>query len=365
MDFRKGMIPIAKPITGEEERVAVLEVLNSGRLSQGPRVEEFESKFAEFTGTKYGIAVNSGTAALQVALMAHVKAGEEVIVPSFTFIATANAVLLAGGKPVFADIEDETYALDPENVKEKITPNTKAIIPVHLYGHPADMKAIMEIAHDHNLEVIEDASQAHGAEFHGKKAGSFGMGCFSFYPTKNITTGEGGMITINSKEIAEKARMIRNHGSKKMYEHEILGLNLRMNEISAAIGVQQLKRLEEFNSMRIKNAEFLSERLRNSLIKPVVRKNCKHVFNQYTVRVKRRDEFAKILNREGIGVRVYYPIPVHKQPFYRKLGYNDKLPVTERVSTEVVSIPVHPSITRKDLDYIVSAINNINEEWRN
>jgi len=358
------MIPIAKPIIGEEEKAAVLEVLNSGMISQGNKVEEFESRFAEFTGTSYGVALNSGTAALQVALMAQgIKAGDEVIVPSFTFIATANAVILAGGKPIFAEIEDETYTLNLENVKEKITKRTRAIIPVHLYGHPADMRAIMEIAHDYKLNVIEDASQAHGAEFHGKKAGSFGTGCFSFYPTKNITTGEGGMITTSSKEIAEKARMIRNHGSKEQYKHEILGLNLRMNEISAAIGICQLEKLEEFNSKRISNAEYLSERLRNSnLIPPIVRKNCKHVFNQYTVRVKsKRNEFVEILNKKGIDTRIYYPIPIHKQPLYRELDYEDRLPVTERVSSEVVSLPVHPSLMEKDLDYIASTIN---EEWK-
>lgn len=356
------MIPIAKPLIGVEEKQAVMEVLGSGIIAEGPKVREFEQAFAEFTGTEHAVAVNSGTAALHVALLAHgVGPGDEVITTPFTFIATANSILYTGAKPVFADIEEDTFNIDSVDVAEKITEKTKAILPVHLYGHPADMKAIMEIAEDHSLEVVEDACQAHGAEFEGKKVGSFGTGTFSFYPTKNMTTSEGGMITTDDEKIAGKARMIRSHGSKQRYIHEIVGFNLRMTDISAAIGLCQLKKLSDFNGKRMENAGYLTKQIENKEVKPpVVRKNCTHVFHQYTIRVEGdRDAVVNTLNQKGVGTGIYYPIPIHRQRLYRDLGYDVSLPVSEELAEKVISLPVHPSVTKENLDYIASTLNEL------
>lgn len=361
------MIPIAKPIIDEDEIAAVTAVLRSGIIAQGRKVEEFEEAFAQFIGTKYAVAVNSGTAALHIALLAQgIGEGDEVITSPFTFIATANSILFTGAKPVFADIEEETFNIAPDSIAEKITPRTKAIIPVHLYGQPCDMKKIMGIADEHKLAVIEDACQAHGAEYEGKKVGSFGTGCFSFYPTKNMTTGEGGMITTNDKDIAQKARMIRSHGQRQRYLHEILGYNYRMTNIAAAIGLCQLGKLEEFNSKRIENAKFLTKELSGikGLIPPSIKSNTKHVFHQYTVRVTQdfgisRDELRQKLMNKGVATEIYYPLPIHKQPLYQNLGYNDHLPNSEKLAKEVLSLPVHASLTKEDLENVVRAIQDI------
>lgn len=359
------MIPIAKPIIGEEEINAVVEVMRSGVIAEGQKVKDFESNFADYVGTSYAVAVNSGTAALHAALLAHgIGNGDEVITPPFTFAATSNSVLFTGAKPVFADIKEDTFNIDPERIIEKITPGTKAIIPVHLYGQSADMKSIMEIAQDNDLIIIEDACQAHGATFEGKKTGSFGTGTFSFYPTKNMTTGEGGIITTNDKTVAEKAKMIRSHGSRQRYYHEMLGYNLRMTDIAAAIGLVQLKKVDGFNDLRIRNAQYLSKSLNNinGISLPYVDRRCKHVFHQFTVRIRNgitRDEIVSLLNKKGIGTGIYYPLPIHKQPFYKDLGYSDSLPVSEKASEQVISLPVHPSITRTDLDTISQTLREL------
>jgi len=352
------MIPIAKPMLGKEEIDAVTEVLSSGMIAQGPKVEEFELAFAEYTGCEYAAAVNSGTAALHIALLAHgIGKGAEVITSPFSFIATANSILYTGAKPVFADVESDTYNIDPEKIQEKITPKTRAIMPVHLYGHPADMKAIMEIAADNKLIVIEDACQSHGAECLGKKVGSFETGAFSFYPTKNMTTSEGGMLTTNEKEIAEKAKMIRAHGSKVRYLHEVLGFNLRMTDIAAAIGLVQLGKLQGFTAARQKNAEILSAGLReiSEIVPPITKAGCTHVFHQYTIRAEKRDQLEAFLKEKQIGTGVHYPISIHKQPVYRELGYKDSLPVSEKATEEVLSLPVHPALSRTDLQEVVEA----------
>ncbi|MDY0386648.1 MAG: DegT/DnrJ/EryC1/StrS family aminotransferase [Methanolobus sp.] len=356
------MIPIARPQLDDAELEAVSDVLRSGIIAEGQRVAEFEQAFAEYTDTEYAVAVNSGTAALHAALLAHgIGKGDEVITSSFSFIATGNSILFTGAKPVFADIKADTFNLDPKLIKEKITPATKAIMPVHLYGQPADMDAMSDIAEEHDLVLIEDACQAHGATYNGKKVGSFGTGAFSFYPTKNMTTSEGGIISTNDKEVADRARMIRSHGSKKRYLHEMLGYNLRMTDISASIGMVQLKKLPKYTSRRQHNAKLLTQSLRDieGIQCPTIKDGCKHVFHQYTIRTQNRDALAEHLMNKGIGTGIYYPIPIHRQPYYKELGYNDSLLVTEKASREVLSLPVHPGVTDEDIDIISTVIR----EW--
>lgn len=355
------MIPISKPLLTEEERRAVLEVLDSGMLAQGRRVRQFEEEFARFCGVRYAIATSSGTTALQTALLAHgIGPGDEVLTTPFTFIASANAILFAGARPVFVDIDPITYTLNPNLIEAAITPKTKAILPVHLYGCMADMPAIMEIAQRYGVVVIEDACQAHGASINGRMAGSFGTGCFSFYPTKNMTTAEGGIITTNDEEIARRCRLIRNHGMDQPYLHETLGYNFRMTDLQAAIGLVQLRRLAEFNEKRIANAAYLTAHLRG-VIPPSVPAGYRHVFHQYTIRVPdgRRDRLSAGLTERGIGNRVYYPLPIHRQPYYRQLGYDVSLPAAERASEEVLSLPVHPALTDDELACIVEAVSEL------
>ncbi|NOZ59203.1 MAG: DegT/DnrJ/EryC1/StrS family aminotransferase [Euryarchaeota archaeon] len=354
------MIPVAKPVIGEEEKRAVLEVLESGMLAQGPKVEEFERAFAGYIGVEHAVATSSGTTALHVALLAcGIESGDEVITTPFTFIASANAILYCNARPVFADIDERTFNIDPEEVKERITRRTKAVLVVHLYGQPCDMRAIAEICEDYRLKLIEDACQAHGAEYRGRKVGSFGdAACFSFYPTKNMTTGEGGMLTTNSREVAERARLIREHGSRVRYEHIALGYNYRMTDIAAAIGLVQLSRLEEMNARRRANAAKLSRELRGveGITPPYVAPYAKHVFHQYTVRAENRAEVIRRLEAAGVGYGIHYPKPVHRQELYRRLGYRESLPKAEEASREVLSLPVHPALGDGDIERIASAV---------
>ena len=354
------MIPIAKPLIGAEEKQAVLEVLESGVLAQGPRVAAFEAAFAEMAGVKYAAATSSGTTALHVALLAHgIQAGDEVITTPFTFIASANSILYVGARPVFVDIDPGTFNIDPKQIEAAITPRTRAILPVHLFGLPADMDPIMEIADKHKLVIIEDACQSHGAEYKGKRVGSFGTGCFSLYPTKNITSAEGGMTTTNDAKIAENCRVIRQHGMRRRYYHDELGFNFRMTDVHAAIGLAQLQKLERFNQTRIANAQYLSAHLRGVVL-PEVPSGYRHVFHQYTVRVPdgRRDALLDHLKERGVGTGVYYPVPVHQQTYYtQELGYNLRLPESERAAAEVLSLPVHPALCHDDLKTIAAAVN--------
>ncbi len=353
------MINIAKPIIGEEEIKAVIDVLKSGMLAQGKNVQEFEENFAKYIGTKYAIATSSGTTALQTSLIAHgIGNGDEVITTPFTFIASANSILSVGAKPVFVDIEERTFNINPDLIKENINNKTKAIVSVSLFGLTPDMDKICKIANDNNLILIEDNAQAHGAEFKGKKAGSFGTGCFSFYPTKNMMTGEGGMITTNNQNIFEKSKMIISHGSKIRYNHEIFGLNFRMTNIAAAIGIEQLKKLNEFNKKRMKNADYLIRNLKDTkIILPSIPQNHKHVFHQFTIMIDNRDNVLKKLHEKEIKADIFYPKPIFEQPFYKKLGYNGNgLEVSQRVSGKVLSLPIHPSLTKNDLDYIIKTL---------
>ena len=355
-------VSIASPVIEEEEINAVIDVMKSGMIAQGPKVIEFEDEFAKYVGAKYGIATNSGTSALHVAILAAgIGEGDEVITTPFTFAATGNSILYTGAKPVFVDIDPETFTIDPAKIEEAITDKTKAIMPVQLYGQSADMDAIMKIAKEHDLIVIEDAAQAHGAEYNGVKVGNLGdMACFSFYPTKNMTTSEGGMITTDDDEIDEMCRIYRAQGSKTKYHNEYLGYNFRMTDIEAAIGFEQLKKVSGFNDARIDNAAYLNEGLADVdyVETPVVREGCKHVYHQYTIKVTngKRDELIEILAENGVGSGVYYPIPLYRQGVFTSRGYDLSLPVTEKIVNEVISLPIHPSLTEEDLDLIIKTI---------
>ncbi|MDF0591946.1 DegT/DnrJ/EryC1/StrS family aminotransferase [Methanotrichaceae archaeon Mx] len=317
---------------------------------------QFEDRFAEYVGTDYGAAVSNGTTGLHAALAAlGVGESDDVITTPFSFIATATSILMQGARPVFYDIDPETYNIDPDEIEDAITGRTKAIIVVHLYGLPCDMKPIMEIAEERDLLVIEDACQAHGAEYHGRRAGSIGdAGVFSFYPTKNMTTGEGGMITTSDQKVAERARMIRNHGQSERYVHPILGYNYRMTNLAAAIGLSQLKMIDHFNEKRRENARYYDENL--NLDAPFVPDGYKHVYHQYTIQVDEREKFTRHLEEEGVGYGVHYPIPIHRQPLMRE--YNGQsFPRTEEASRRVVSIPVHPGLSIEEREQVVRALN--------
>jgi dTDP-4-amino-4,6-dideoxygalactose transaminase len=354
------MINIAKPQIGEEEKRAVLEVLDSGMIAQGPRVKAFEEAFAAMCGVKHAIATASGTTALHVALLATgIGRGDEVITSPFTFIASANSVLYTGARPVFIDIDPITFNLNPALIEAAITPHTKALLPVHLFGLSCDMDPILAIARKHELVVIEDACQSHGALYKGKRVGSFGNGAFSFYPTKNMTSAEGGMITTDDDFIAEKSRVIRQHGMRRRYYHDELGFNFRMTDVHAAIGLEQLKKLEARNEQRHTNASFLNANLKGIVI-PTTPEDYEHVYHQYTVRVPggKRDALRTYLQENGVGSEVYYPVPVHKQSFYEgELGYRGSFPEAEQAANEVLSLPVHPALSQADLNMIVTRVN--------
>jgi dTDP-4-amino-4,6-dideoxygalactose transaminase len=353
------MIPAAKPLIGDEERAAVDRILQSGMLAQGPEVAAFEDEFSKLVAQRHCIAVNSGTSGLHLALTAlGVTQGDEVIVPSFTFAATANAVALTGANPVFVDIDPQTFNIDPAAIEAAITPRTRAIQPVHLYGQPAAMKEIMAIAARHDLIVAEDSAQAHMASLDGTPVGAFGAtGVFSFYPTKNMTSGEGGMISTASDVVARQCRLLRNQGMEKRYVNEVIGFNTRMTEIHAAIGRVQLTKLARWTEQRRANAKFLDENLQGLVI-PFVSPGAFHVYHQYTIRVigHDRDAFAAEMVKRGVGNGVYYPIPVHQLPSF---GHTFDLPETTRATNEVLSIPVHPSLSQGDLETIVSVVNSI------
>jgi len=356
----QAFIPPAKPIIGEDEIEAVTRVMRSGMIAQGPEVAAFETEFAEhFTPLRRAVAVNSGTSALHIGLMSSgIGAGDEVIVPSFTFAATANSVALTGASPVFADIDPDSFCLAPASVEASITERTRAIMPVHLYGHPADMESLRRIAERHGLQLFEDAAQAHGASLHGVPVGSFGtFGAFSLYPTKNMTSGEGGMVTVEDAEVERKCRLYRNQGMLKQYHNEVVGLNNRMTDIHAAIGRVQLTKVDGWTAQRQTNAEFLTANLQG-VTPPPVAAGTVHVYHQYTVRVPEgRDEFAaQLKERFNVGSGMFYPVPNHRlAPFQSPV----ELPETERAAAECLSLPVHPSLSQDDLARVVEAVNTL------
>ena len=356
----QSFIPPAKPIIGEEERAAVDRVLRSGMIAQGPEVAAFETEFSDhFKLGRACVAVNSGTSGLHLGLLScGIGAGDEVIVPSFTFAATANSVALTGATPVFADIAADDFTLDPASVEASITEHTKAIMPVHLYGHPAKMDKLRAIADSHGLLLFEDAAQAHGASLNGTPVGAFGeFAMFSLYPTKNMTSGEGGMVSCADATIERNVRLYRNQGMLQQYHNEVVGLNNRMTDIHAAIGRVQLTKVDAWTKTRQENAAFLSANL-EGVTPPPVADGAVHVYHQYTIRVPEdRDGLAKALKEEyQVGSGMFYPVPNHRlKPFQVPV----ELPETERAAKECLSLPVHPSLTQEDLERIVNAVNTL------
>jgi len=360
-------IPVARPAIGQDEISAATAVLESGKLAAGEHVAEFEKLFADYCSTTHAIAVNNGTAALHAALLAaDIGHGDEVIVPSFSFFATASAVSMTGAKPVFADVNEQTFNVDPLNVEKCITSKTKAVIGVHLFGQPFDVEGVQQVCQSHNLTLIEDAAQAHGASCNGEKTGGIGQfGCFSFYATKNMTTGEGGMVTTNEKAFAERLRLIINHGQSEKYLHTRIGYNYRLTDIAAAIGVIQLKKLEKFNNRRRKNAEYFDTHLNTpGLLTPFVSPGMHHVYHQYVIRLTnefpmKRADFIEYLKSKGIGSAVHYPLPIHHQPVYAVPNEPDSCPVSTSLAASVLSLPVHPLLDQKELAYICDVINQV------
>ena len=353
------MIALSRPLIGEEEIEAALDVLRSGMLAQGDRVAAFERAFASVVGVDHAVAVGSGTAALHIGLLClGVGPGDEVIVPSFTFAATANVVRLVGAEPVFVDIDAEDFTIHAEAVAQAVRLRTRAMIPVHLYGQPSPMAGLMEVAGAHSIDVLEDAAQAHLATTDGRTVGSIGrLGAFSFYPTKNMTTGEGGMITTSDPELAERARLLRNQGMAARYVHQMVGLNERMTEIEAAIGLVQLGRLEAFTKRRREIAQTYRQGLRPDLGLPLERSDAYHVYHQYTLAPQRRQPVIGALEDAGIGYGIYYPSGTHQQAPYRDSAYH--LPVTEDLSQRVVSIPIRPDLEESEIETIMAVLNEV------
>jgi perosamine synthetase len=371
-----GGVPFYKPwITNQDEK-AVSEALKSRWLTGGPIAARFENQFADYVGVKYAVSVNSCTAALHLAMrVLNIRSGDEVIVPDVTFAATANAALFVGATPVFADIDEKTFNISPNDVLNKITPKTKVIIPVHYGGQPCDMKELMEIAQDYKLNIVEDCAHSLGSEYAGKKTGSFGVfGCFSFYPTKIITTLEGGMISTNDENFAKKLHLLREHGMSKSaidreseaswyYDVVDLGYNYRLNELQAALGSSQLNRVEDGIKLRMDAARYYGERMKfNGIVAPYEAARRSHIYHLYVIKVdegkfgKTRDELFKKLSDNKVGVSLHYT-PLHKLSFYKKFLKNtDKFPVAEQIYRQILSLPLYPTMTENDVDYVVESI---------
>lgn len=362
------MINISKPEIGSDEIGAVTKVLKSGMIVQGPITAQLEEKFAKYCGRKYAVAFNSGTAAIHAGLYAlGIAEGDEVITTPFTFVATANPILMQRAKVVFADISEEDFNIDPLEVKKKINKKTKAIIPVDLYGQIYNVRAIKKLARQRKLKILEDACQAVGAGYNGEKAGNFGdIGAFSLYATKNIISGEGGLITTNSLELAKKCKMFRHHGQSdgRKYQYLDLGYNYRLTDIAASIAFVQLKKVDKFSRQRIKNAKALSKGLEDTkgLILPKIKVGFKHVFHQYTIRVTAeyglsRDELLESLKSKGVNCGIYYPKPLHLHRHFAKQGYKaGDFPVAEKMANQVLSLPVHPGVVDEEIKKIITAI---------
>ena len=357
-------IKLNKMYMNQDIKNRVLQVLDSGYYIKGPNLRQFEESFRDYIKSKYAIGVSSGTAALFLAYQEfNLNPGDEVIVPSHTFIATATPLAYFKAKPVFVDIDPDTYCMNIEKVKRKITPKTKCIVPVHIYGHPADMDPLLEIAEEKDIGIIEDCCQAHGAEYKGKKVGKLGdIGVFSFFPSKNMTVGgDGGMLVTNNEKYGEELKLRRDHGRKSKYENELLGLNFRLNEIQAVIGNEQLKYLEEWVEKRRQIANFYNEMLNKypEIKTPTEKDWAKCSYYVYTIQIENRKSFIEYFQKEKIATGIYYPIPVHKQPIIEKIyGIQPKLPVTEEIVDKIVSLPLSPLLTDEELNRIKTSINS-------
>jgi len=354
------MIPISKPDIGSREEQAVLDVLRSGMIAMGPKTAEFETAWADYCGVRHAVLMANGTVTLEAILRAlGIGPGDEVVTVSFTFNATISAVLQTGARPRFVDVRPDDYRMDPELVEAAIPPRTKAIMPVHLYGLMADMDPLVEIAERHGVPIIEDAAQAHGARYRGRRAGRFGPAMFSLYATKNLTTGEGGFATTDDDVLADRLRLYRNHGMRERYSHEALGTNLRPTDLAAAMGLAQLGQLDERTAQRRRNAARLSEGLAGYLT-PQVPAGREHVWHQYTMRFPgQRQIVLDRLTQRGIGALIYYPIPVHRQAYLQAYVPNAAdldLPITNRLADEVLAIPVRPNLADEELDRVINAI---------
>ncbi len=352
-----------REISGEI-REAIERVLNRGRFILREEVRRFEEEFSTYIGTKYGIGVNSGSDALYLALQAlGIGKGDEVITVSHTFVSTADAIVRNGAKPVFVDIDADTYCIDVTKIEERITNKTRAILPIHLYGHPADMEPITDIAKKYNLIVIEDACQAHGAEYKGKKVGSIGdVGCFSFYPVKNLGAyGDGGMVVTNDDALTTRLKMLRNCGQSQKYHHDFVGINSRLDEIQAAILRVKLHHLDEWNERRREVAGLYDELLKDSgVATPVEKEYAKHVYHLYVIRHKNRETLQKRLLERGIQTIIHYPIPVHLQRAYESLGYGKgDFPVTEECANEVLSLPIFPELKNEEVEYVAQSLSKV------
>ena len=365
-------IPLAKPVFSQKDADDVAKVLRSGYVRMGPYTKEFEEKFAERVGAKYAYAVSNGTAALHVAYLLTLRPGDEVIAPAFTFIATVSTVFFSNAKPVFADIDPETYLIDPEDVKEKINSQTKAIAPVHLFGNAADMDALAEIAEDHKLLLINDCAQAHGTEYGGRDLGSWRhLNCYSFYPTKTMTTGEGGIVTTNDPELYRLGTLIRNHGDDGRYHHVMLGLNYRMTDIMAVIGLNQLENLDGY----LRKRRYIGEKLRRGIekidcVSPqkiTPKTNPSYSYFSATLDLEKlkctRDEFLKALQAENIDCGVHYPTPLTRQPAILDLMKPDRCPVSEDVANRIFSLPMHPYLSDDDLDAILTGVKKVTTHY--
>jgi perosamine synthetase len=353
------MIPIARPDVGPEEAAAVAEVLASGMIVQGRKVAELEQRWAEYCGVKHAIAVSNGTVALMCIYAGlGLEPGDEVITVSHTFNATVSSILFTGATPIFVDIEPDTYLIDAARIEAAITPRTRAISPVHLFGLVADMDMITAIADRHGLTVVEDACQAHGATFRGRRAGSFGHGAFSLYGTKNMTTGEGGFVTTNDDGLADFIRLYRSQGMRQRYHHEILGYNFRMTDIGAAIGLVQFEKLERNTARRQAVAARYDEAFADLPVRtPVTPEGRIHVFHQYTIDVgPGRDEIVRELAEAGIGVGIYYPIPVHRQAYVMERGLHADLPLTDVAAGRTLSLPMYPGLTVAEQGEVIAAV---------
>jgi dTDP-4-amino-4,6-dideoxygalactose transaminase len=361
-------IPLAKPVFSNKTKKDVEKILSSGYLRQGPVTSEFEEKFKERIGSRFAYAVNSGTAALHTAFLSTLDPGDEVILPAFTFIATASTVFYSNAKPVFADIEEDTFVLDLDDVIEKISSKTKILVPVHIFGNAVDMKTLSEIAEDHNLIIISDAAQAHGTEFKGQDVGAYDtLNCYSFYPSKTITSGEGGMVTTNNEDLYRKGKLIRSHGQQQKYLHTRLGLNYRMPDILAAIGLNQLHKMDAFLSKR----RYYGAKLRSSLEKiegltpQKIKKGANHSYSYFSLTINldkfncSRNEFVNAIKAENIDCAVHYPVPLTKQPAITNLIKTEKCPMSEKLCERIFSLPIHPELTEEDIRIIVAGVEKV------